>query len=123
MLARVSLRNILTRLRIFSVGRLDVLARVPNASLWLVREPPFPEPRLRAVAARHQCGAERLVWTGRVAGFGHMDRVKRRAGLYLDTSPFGGHSTAVEALWAGLPVLTSPASRYCPQSVFGYWVP
>jgi len=52
----------------------------------------------------------RAVFSERIRRANHM-RVKRLAAVYLDTWPFNGHSTVVEALWEGIPVLTLPHVR------------
>ena len=60
---------------------------------------------LEREAARHDIGAERLIWAGDVPLAEHLARY-RAADLFLDTLPYNAHATATDALWAGLPVLT-----------------
>ena len=66
-----------------------------------------PEPRdnLRIEAARRGVGANRLVFAQRMPLAEHLAR-HRLADLFLDTLPYNAHTTASDALWAGLPVLT-----------------
>jgi predicted O-linked N-acetylglucosamine transferase (SPINDLY family) len=61
---------------------------------------------LRREAERRGIDAQRLVFADRVASAAeHLARY-RIADLFLDTLPYNAHATAMDALWAGLPVLT-----------------
>jgi protein O-GlcNAc transferase len=61
---------------------------------------------LRQEASRRGVRADRLIFAERVASPAeHLGR-HRLADLFLDTLPYNAHATAVDALWAGLPVLT-----------------
>ena len=62
-------------------------------------------PRARGVAA------DRLVFAARVPAGQHLAR-HRLADLFLDTLPYNAHTTASDALWAGLPVLTCVGSTF-----------
>jgi predicted O-linked N-acetylglucosamine transferase (SPINDLY family) len=82
-----------------------ILAAVEGSVLWLLEDHPIAASNLRAHAARHGIAAERLVFAPRMPLDQHLAR-HRLAGLFLDTLPYNAHTTASDALWAGLPVLT-----------------
>jgi len=86
-----------------------LLARVGGAVLWLLDTNEAAQRNLRRTAAQHGVDPARLVFASRVAPDVHLAR-HRLADLFLDTHPFNAHATAVDALWAGLPVLTFPGS-------------
>ena len=95
---------------------MEILVRVPNAVLWLLSCDAATDERLRQQAALHGVSPERLVFAARKLNAEHLARYAL-ADLFLDTSPYGAHTTASDALWMGVPVLTmagrSFASRVC----------
>ena len=89
-----------------SFGRmLAVLREVPGSVLWLLSGPDRADQRLRAEAHARGIDAQRLVFAPKVA---HADYLARYAlvDLFLDCAPYGAHTTASDAIWAGCPVLT-----------------
>jgi predicted O-linked N-acetylglucosamine transferase (SPINDLY family) len=87
-----------------------ILKSNANTALWIIAEPGFGVPSLIQHAIEQGVKRTQLIFTERIHRPDHM-RVKRRAAIYLDTWPFNGHSTSVEALWEALPVLTLPGVR------------
>jgi len=81
-----------------------VLSQVANSVLWLVADNKTVETNLRKAAAR-SIDAERLVFASRLPYPEHLAR-HSLADLFLDTAPFNAGTTASDALWAGLPILT-----------------
>jgi predicted O-linked N-acetylglucosamine transferase (SPINDLY family) len=84
---------------------LAVLREVPAGVLWLLDGPEHANQRLREAALREGIAADRLVFGGALPHARHLARYAH-ADLFLDTSPYGAHTTASDALWAGCPVLT-----------------
>jgi protein O-GlcNAc transferase len=82
---------------------LHVLGAVPGSVLWLLAGP--GEARLRAAAAAAGVDPARLVFAPRMPMVKHLAR-HRLARLFLDTDICNAHTTATDALWMGLPVLT-----------------
>ncbi|TWA92981.1 putative O-linked N-acetylglucosamine transferase (SPINDLY family) [Azospirillum brasilense] len=82
-----------------------LLRAVPDCVLWLLDSHPEASANLRREAARRGVAASRLVFAPRRPPAEHLARY-RLADLFLDTTPIGAHTTASDALWAGLPVLT-----------------
>jgi predicted O-linked N-acetylglucosamine transferase (SPINDLY family) len=93
-----------------------ILARVPNSVLWLLDSNEATNSRLRNYASGRGIAAERIIFAGKLANSYHLARYVL-ADLFLDTTPYGAHTTASDALWMGVPVLTmsgrSFASRVC----------
>ena len=81
-----------------------LLTAVPGSVLWLLDDNPTATANLRREAEGRAVAADRLIFAPRVGLAEHLAR-HRRADLFLDTAPYGAHSTASDALWAGLPVL------------------
>jgi predicted O-linked N-acetylglucosamine transferase (SPINDLY family) len=82
-----------------------ILHQVPGSVLWLYIEHEPARARLLAEATRAGIGAERLVFAQRAPHAEHLARYAL-ADLFLDTFPYNAHTTASDALWMGLPVLT-----------------
>ncbi|MFW8565550.1 tetratricopeptide repeat protein [Orrella sp. 11846] len=83
-----------------------ILKRVPNSVLWLYSEDPVAQDNLKRQAQKQGVDANRLVFAGRTEQYEqHLARYQL-ADLFLDTFPYGAHTTGSDALWAGLPVLT-----------------
>jgi predicted O-linked N-acetylglucosamine transferase (SPINDLY family) len=83
-----------------------LLQATPNSVLWLRQAGPTSITNLRREAERHGVSAQRLVFApGVVENADHLAR-QRQADLFLDTLPYNAHTTANDALWSGLPVLT-----------------
>ena len=84
-----------------------ILQRSPGSVLWVLQDNPQARDNLTAHAQSQGIAAERLVFAGRIAPEKYLARY-HCADLFLDTSPYGAGTTASDALWAGLPVLTHP---------------
>lgn len=84
---------------------LGVLRQTPGSVLWLMDGPPQAVANLRRAAAAGGVAAERLIFAPPRPLPQHLAR-HRLADLFLDTLPYNAHTTASDALWAGLPVLT-----------------
>ncbi len=82
-----------------------ILQRVPASVLWLLADNPWAEANLRKEAARHGIDGGRLVFASRVSPENYLARFAV-ADLFLDSFPFNAGTTANDALWMGLPVLT-----------------
>jgi protein O-GlcNAc transferase len=82
-----------------------LLLAVPGSVLWLLEANALVKDNLRLEAEKRGVDAARLIFAPRVAPAQHLGR-HRHADLFLDTLPCNAHTTASDALWAGLPVLT-----------------
>ncbi|HWF63915.1 MAG TPA: hypothetical protein VN685_04820 [Rhizomicrobium sp.] len=105
----------------FTVARwLEILKRVPHGVLWLLDTAEEAKKRLRDFAEKNGVSGDRFVFAPKIANPEHLARY-RLADLFLDTTPYGAHTTASDALWMGIPVLTAPglcfASRVCGSLV------
>lgn len=87
----------------------DIWARllrdVPGSVLWLLHSNAESVANLRREAEERGIAAARIVFAPRVPVIDHIGRLGL-ADLFLDTLPVNAHTTASEALWAGVPVLT-----------------
>jgi predicted O-linked N-acetylglucosamine transferase (SPINDLY family) len=88
-----------------------LLAAVPGSVLWLLQDNAGAETNLRREAAARGVDPTRLVFAGRMKLDDHLAR-HRLADLFLDTLPYNAHTTASDALWAGLPVLTCRGNAF-----------
>lgn len=93
---------------------LAVLRAVPDAVLWLLSGPEQADQRLRAEAQRRGVDAQRLVFMPKLPHAEYLARY-RHADLFLDTAPYGAHTTASDAIWAGCPVLTVPGATFAAR--------
>jgi predicted O-linked N-acetylglucosamine transferase (SPINDLY family) len=82
-----------------------VLSQAENSVLWLLETNPAAARNLKHEAEARGVAADRLIFAPRANPPEHLAR-HRLADLFLDTLPYGAHTTASDALWAGLPVLT-----------------
>ncbi len=91
-----------------------LLRAVPDAVLWLFAESAEAERNLRAAAAHAGLAGARLVFATRKPKPDHLARLKL-ADLFLDTLTYGAHTTASDALWAGVPVLTCRGDAFASR--------
>lgn len=91
-----------------------LLAARPGSVLWLSQPDAGALPNLRRQAQRHGVDPARLVFAARVPGPLHLAR-QRAADLFLDTFDYNAHTTASDALWAGLPVLTCAGETFAAR--------
>lgn len=95
-----------------------LLAQVPGSVLWLVSRGAGTQENLRREAQQRGISGDRLVFAGRVPRVeDHLARY-RQADLFLDTHPYNAHTTAADALMAGLPVVTCVGDSF-PSRVAG----
>jgi len=88
-----------------------LLAAVPWSVLWLRYEHEEACANLRKSAQLRGIAAERLIFARRIGLAEHLARL-RLADLFVDTYPYGAHTTASHALWAGLPLLTQRGDTF-----------
>jgi len=82
-----------------------ILQRVPGSVLWLLVPQEHIQQALRMRAAERGIDVARLIFAPFVQPIEHLARLPN-ADLFLDTFPYGAHTTCSDALWMGLPVLT-----------------
>jgi predicted O-linked N-acetylglucosamine transferase (SPINDLY family) len=95
-------------------GWMRILKAVPGSVLLLFANHEAIETNLRAQAVRHGVDPRRLVFGERLPPAEYLARY-RAADLFLDTLPYNAGTTASDALWAGLPVLTLTGEAFASR--------
>lgn len=85
----------------------NILLAVPNSVLWLLRFPGAGEENLRKSATELNIDSSRIIFSDLEIKSKHMRRIQL-ADIFLDTPLCNGHTTCLDALWAGIPVVTKP---------------
>ncbi len=91
-----------------------LLNKVEGSVLWLLARNEWAQRNLKVEALKLGIAPERLVFGTPMPNAEHLAR-HRCADLFLDTLDYGAHSTAIDALWAGLPVLTTPGASFASR--------
>jgi predicted O-linked N-acetylglucosamine transferase (SPINDLY family) len=86
-------------------GWMRILKAVEGSVLWLLQDNLWAVENLKKEAQKQGIDAKRLVFADRMPLSEHLAR-HCQANLFLDTFPYNAHTTASDALWTGLPVLT-----------------
>lgn len=95
-------------------GWMRVLERVPGSVLWLLADDPLAADNLRREASRRGIDEARLVFAERIAQGAHMARLPL-ADAFLDTFPYNAHTTASDALWSGVPLVTRAGQSFASR--------
>ena len=91
-----------------------ILQSVEGSVLWLLKENEAAAINLRKEAQKRGLTPERLVFAPKMEITEHLARHKL-ADLFIDTLPCNAHTTASDALWAGLPVLTCMGESFASR--------
>ena len=92
-------------------GWAKILSAIEGSVLWLYGDNPYAINNLLNQLQERNIDPQRVVIAGRMDSADHLARYKL-ADLFLDTSPCNAHTTASDALWAGLPVLTMAGESF-----------
>ena len=95
-------------------GWMRILKRVPDSVLYLLGGSPPLERNLRREAEARGVAAQRIVFGARLPPPEYLARY-RTTELFLDTLPYNAGTTASDALWAGLPVLTCTGESFASR--------
>jgi predicted O-linked N-acetylglucosamine transferase (SPINDLY family) len=93
---------------------MGILKAVEGSVLWLFQDNSWAAENLKKEAENHGISSNRLVFAERQPLSEHLAR-HRQADLFLDTFPYNAHTTASDALWAGLPVLTMMGQSFASR--------
>ena len=98
---------------IFAVW-MRLLKAIPNSVLWLLDCNSWAKNNLIREASAYGIGADRLIFAPRTSITNHLAR-HPCADLFLDTLPYNAHTTASDALWMGLPLLTCVGNTFASR--------
>ena len=91
-----------------------ILHAVPGSVLWLFRSNGPAERNLKREAAARDVDPERIIFADKLPKPAHLARLKL-ADLFLDTRVCNAHTTASDALWAGLPMITLQGTHFASR--------
>lgn len=89
-----------------------LLHDIAGSVLWLSDTNPAAKSNLRAGAKRLGIDPERIIFADRVSSLSNHYARLGLADVFVDTLPYGAHSTAADALWSGVPVATCTGSTF-----------
>ncbi len=91
-----------------------LLAKIDGSVLWLLQSNEMSEHNLRCAAEKHGIDRTRLIFASKLPHAEHLARLSK-ADLFLDTFNYNAHTTASDALWAGLPILTLIGDQFAAR--------
>jgi predicted O-linked N-acetylglucosamine transferase (SPINDLY family) len=92
----------------------SLLRDLPESVLWLLDWHGQAKPHLQAELRARGIDDSRVVWAPRLGLADHLNRVQL-ADIFIDTWPCNAHTTASDALWAGLPVVTLQGETFASR--------
>ena len=99
--------------RVFGLW-MEILEKVPGSVLWLYRTSDLVDRNLRQAAEKQGMDPARLIFAPFLPREQHLQRLQA-ADLFLDTDRYNAHTTASDALWAGVPLLTVPGPTFAAR--------
>ena len=96
---------------------LTILKQFGNAYLWLLDCNEEAKENLWRVAEKHQVDSNRIKFAPKVSFDEHINR-HQIIDIFLDTFPYNAHTSASDALWASIPIVTRSGSTF-PSRVAG----
>jgi predicted O-linked N-acetylglucosamine transferase (SPINDLY family) len=93
---------------------MEILAAVSGSVLWLLDTPALARNNLAKAAAKAGVAPERILYAPILSKAAHLGRL-RLADLMLDTFIYNAHTTATDALWAGLPLVTKTGEAFASR--------
>jgi hypothetical protein len=90
---------------------IKIIIHVEGSILWLFEDNPIAANNLKHEASLRGVSPDRIVFAKHMPHAEHLARYQF-ADLFLDTLPYNAHTTASDALWAGLPVLTRKGKTF-----------
>ena len=88
-----------------------LLRNVNNSVLWLIKSNKLVEHNFSKEAKRQGIDPLRIVFAEKLSHSEHLARHKH-ADLFIDTFNYNAHTTASDALWAGLPIVTKQGKQF-----------
>jgi predicted O-linked N-acetylglucosamine transferase (SPINDLY family) len=99
--------------RIFDIW-MRILNQVPGSFLWLIEDMPQTSENLKREAVARGIAKDRLVFAPNLPLAEHLTR-HRQADIFLDTMPYNAHTTASDALWSEVPVVTCAGHTFAAR--------
>ena len=88
-----------------------ILKRVPESIIWLLEDNQWSKANLQKEAIKYGVAEDRVFFGQRIPPNEYLARFKV-ADLFLDTSPYNAGTTAIDAIWSGLPLITCPGKCF-----------
>jgi len=110
--ASFNLSNKITE-EIFSAW-IDILKNTTKTVLWLLIENSLTQKNVLDLIKISKIDSERIVFASRVSIQEHLSR-HQHVNLFLDTSPYNGHSTSSDALWMNVPIITLKGASFASR--------
>ena len=93
---------------------MSLLSKVEDSVLWLLKSNKWAEENLCREAEERGVDPDRLIFAEKLPHAEHLARHKH-ADLFIDTFNYNAHTTASDALWAGLPVVTKQGEQFAAR--------
>jgi len=90
---------------------MKILNEKPKTVLWLLKSSDLGVSNLKKEAKGFGVDSDRLIFADRVNQYDHLDR-HRFADLFIDNFTYNAHTTASDALWAGVPIVTKIGRQF-----------
>lgn len=91
-----------------------ILENVPNSVLWLYEDNDFVSKNIKTEASKRNIDPNRIIFAKKMSLSDHLSRYYL-ADLFLDTFPYNAHTTASDALWCGLPLITISGNSFASR--------
>ena len=88
-----------------------LLKKIKNSVLWLYKSNDYSEINLKKESENRGVESSRIIFADYLCNEDHLSRIKC-ADLFLDTFNFNAHTTASDALWSGVPVITKQGKSF-----------
>lgn len=84
---------------------MSILKKIPNSVLWLFASNAQARKNIHATAQKYGISPDRIIFAESLPKEKHLGRIPL-ADLFLDTFHYTAHTTAIDALWCGVPLVT-----------------
>lgn len=93
---------------------IDILKNTTKTVLWLLIENPLTQKNILDLIKASKINPERIIFASRVSVQEHLSR-HQHVDLFLDTSPYNGHSSSSDALWMNVPIITIKGNSFASR--------